>query len=96
MRVIAGKVRGLTLKTIDSDTTRPTRDMVREALFSIISNHIPESHFLDLFAGSGAIGIEALSRGATYAMFVDKNPQCTRVIKENIEKANFSEFVRSV
>lgn len=89
MRVIAGKVRGLTLKTIDSDSTRPTRDMVREALFSILARDIPDSYFLDLFAGSGAIGIEALSRGAAFGMFVDLNPKCTHIIKENLEKAKF-------
>ena len=91
MRVIAGKVRGLTLKTIDSDSTRPTRDMVREALFSILANYVPDSYFLDLFAGSGAMGIEALSRGASFSMFIDLNPKCTRVIKENLEKAKFLE-----
>lgn len=91
MRVIAGKVRGLTLKTIDGDSTRPTRDMVREALFSILANDIPDASFLDLFAGSGAMGIEALSRGAAFSMFVDLNPKCVRVIKENLEKAKFVE-----
>ncbi len=94
MRVIAGKAKGLTLKTIDGDTTRPTRDMVREALFSILTNNIPDSCFLDLFAGSGAIGIEALSRGAKYAMFVDINPKCVHIIKENIDKAKFTDFSR--
>lgn len=91
MRVIAGKVRGLTLKTIDGDSTRPTRDMVREALFSILCNNISGAYFLDLFAGSGAIGIEALSRGAFFSMFVDLNPKCVRVIKENLEKAKFTD-----
>ena len=96
VRVIAGKVRGLTLKTIDSDTTRPTRDMVREALFSILTNNIPDSYFLDLFAGSGAIGIEALSRGAKYVAFVDLNPKCIQVIKENIQKAKFTDYSRNI
>lgn len=91
MRVISGKVRGLALKTIEGNSTRPTRDMVREALFSIIVNHVPGSNFLDLFAGSGAIGIEALSRGAKYSMFIDKNPECIKIIKENLKKANFIE-----
>ena len=91
MRVIAGKVRGLTLKTIDGDSTRPTRDMVREALFSILMNDIPDANFLDLFAGSGAVGIEALSRGAKFSMFVDLNPKCVHVIKENLEKAKFTD-----
>lgn len=91
MRIIAGKKKGLNIKTIDGDSTRPTRDMVREALFSILTNKIYDSRFLDLFAGSGAIGIEALSRGATFAVFTDINYKCVRVIEENITKAGFSE-----
>ena len=87
MRVISGKAKGLTLKTIEGDSTRPTRDMVREALFSIIMNYTKDSDFLDLFAGSGAIGIEALSRGANSCVFIDYNPSCVKVIKENLEKA---------
>ena len=89
MRIIAGKRKGLLIKTIDGDSTRPTRDMVREALFSILTNKIVDCKFLDLFAGSGAIGIEALSRGASESYFSDINPQCIRVIKENIAKAKF-------
>lgn len=92
MRVISGKARGLKLNTIEGDSTRPTRDMVKEALFSILMNEIPNSRFLDLFAGSGAIGIEALSRGADFCMFIDANSKCIKVIKENIEKAKFSEI----
>lgn len=91
MRIIAGKRKGLNIKTIDGDSTRPTRDMVREALFSILTNKIDNSKFLDLFAGSGAIGIEALSRGATFAVFTDINYKCVRVIEENIMKAGFSD-----
>lgn len=91
MRIVAGKRKGLVIKSIDSDSTRPTRDMVREALFSILTNKIMDSKFLDLFAGSGAIGIEALSRGATEAFFADTNPKCIAVIKENLEKAKFNE-----
>ena len=96
MRVVAGKARGLTLETIEGDSTRPTRDVVREALFSILMNYIPDSRFLDLFAGSGAIGIEALSRGAASAMFVDLNSKCTQVIKKNLEKAKFSELAEVI
>jgi 16S rRNA (guanine966-N2)-methyltransferase len=91
MRIIAGKKKGLNIKTIDGDSTRPTRDMVREALFSILTNKIYDSRFLDLFAGSGAIGIEALSRGSIFAVFTDINYKCVRVIEENITKAGFSE-----
>ena len=87
MRVIAGKVRGLTLKTLEGESTRPTRDMVREALFSILINKLPDCTFLDLFAGSGAIGIEALSRGASKAYFCDNNKDAVEIIKANLEKA---------
>lgn len=90
MRIIAGKRKGLLIKTIDGDSTRPTRDMVREALFSILTGRIIDCKFLDLFAGSGAIGIEALSRGAEECYFSDINAQCVRIIKENIEKAQFA------
>ena len=89
MRIIAGKRKGLNIKTIEGESTRPTRDMVREALFSILTSKIPDAKFLDLFAGSGAIGIEAISRGAAEACFSDTNPQCIKIIKENIDKANF-------
>ena len=87
MRVVAGKARGLTLKTLDGETTRPTRDMVRESLFNILSNRITDCVFLDLFAGSGAIGIEALSRGAQKAYFTDLNKESIKIITENIKKA---------
>ena len=87
MRVVSGKVRGLQLKTIESDSTRPTKDMVKEALFSILMSKTPDSIFLDLFAGSGGIGIEALSRGAEKAYFSDNNIECIKVIKDNLTKA---------
>ncbi|MBQ9267861.1 MAG: 16S rRNA (guanine(966)-N(2))-methyltransferase RsmD [Clostridia bacterium] len=90
MRVVAGKARGLTLKTLEGDSTRPTRDMVREALFSILMNQIPGCTFLDLFAGSGAIGIEALSRGAGKAYFGDLNKEAIKVIKANLERARMT------
>ena len=86
MRVVSGKFRGMKLNTIEGDSTRPTRDMVKEALFSIIMNYVPDCTFLDLFAGSGAIGIEALSRGAKEVIFVDNNPKCVKVIIDNVKK----------
>ena len=64
MRVVSGKARGLKLKSIEGDSTRPTKDMVKEALFSMLIDYLPDCEFLDLFSGSGAIGIEAISRGA--------------------------------
>ena len=91
MRVIAGKAKGLTLRTIEGESTRPTRDMVREALFSILIDKVLDCTFLDLFAGSGAIGIEALSRGAGSAYFCDANKACIGIIKANLEKAKMTD-----
>ena len=80
MRVITGKARGVQLKTPDGMNTRPTTDRVKEALFSIIHFDIPGSSVLDLFAGSGQLGIEALSRGALDAVFVDvRDDACSLV-----------------
>lgn len=94
MRVVSGKLRGMKLNTIDGDSTRPTRDIVKEALFSILMNDIEESVFLDLFSGSGAIGIEAISRGAKEAIMIDLNPACVKIIKENVKKAKIEENVK--
>ena len=91
MRVVAGKAKGTQLKTIESYETRPTKDMVREALFSMLYTKVQDATFLDLFAGSGAIGIEALSRGAAKAYFSDINKECVKVINSNIEKTHFAE-----
>lgn len=91
MRVVAGKAKGTVLKTISSNDTRPTKDMVKEALFSIIYGKIQDSVFLDLFSGSGAIGIEALSRGASRAYFSDNNIECIKVIKDNLKKTHFED-----
>lgn len=84
MRVIAGAAKGRKLQTIEGLSTRPTTDRIKETLFNIIAFDLPECNFLDLFSGSGAIGIEALSRGATQAVFVDHNAQCQQVIRENL------------
>lgn len=91
MRVVAGKAKGTQLKTIPSNDTRPTKDMVKEALFSMLYTKVQESIFLDLFAGSGAIGIEALSRGAAKSYFSDSNKECIKVIEENIRKTHFED-----
>lgn len=91
MRIVAGIRRGLTIKSIEGESTRPTRDIVREAVFNILMTRIVDVRFLDFFAGSGAIGIEALSRGAKEAYFSDSNPKCIKVIKENIAKAKFED-----
>lgn len=84
LRVIAGSAKGHKLKTIKGDTTRPTSDRVKESLFNIISQYIPESYVLDLYAGTGNLGIEALSRGAKAAVFVDKSRECADIISENL------------
>lgn len=85
MRVIAGKARRLQLKTITGLDTRPTTDRTKETLFNIINNNIPNSAFLDLFSGSGAIGIEALSRGAKEVYFVENNKAAVQCIRENLK-----------
>jgi len=87
MRVITGKARGVNLKTPDGMQTRPTADRVKEALFSIINFDIPGANVLDLFGGTGQLGIEALSRGAKHATFVDASDNACRLIKENLKRA---------
>ena len=86
MRVITGKARGVTLKTPEGLQTRPTSDRVKEALFSIINFDIPGSRVLDLFGGTGQLGIEALSRGAKSATFVDTGEPACRLIRENLKR----------
>ncbi len=87
MRVITGKARGVTLKTPDGMQTRPTTDRVKEALFSIIQFEIQGANVLDLFGGTGQLGIEALSRGAKRAVFVDFQANACRLIRENLKRA---------
>ena len=84
MRVIAGEKRHLLLKTVDSEAVRPTTDKIKETLFNIIQFKLKDVVFVDLFAGSGAIGIEALSRGAKKAYFVDNNKSAINIINENL------------
>jgi 16S rRNA (guanine966-N2)-methyltransferase len=85
MRVIAGTHRGRTLKAPPGESTRPTSDRVREALFSILGDRVRDARVLDLFAGSGALGLEALSRGASAATFVDDDPKAIAAVKANLE-----------
>lgn len=85
MRVIAGSAKRLQLKTIEGMDTRPTTDRIKETLFNMISAYLADSNFLDLFSGSGAIGIEALSRGAAYAVFVEQNKKAMECIKDNLK-----------
>ena len=86
MRVITGTARGVQLKTPDGMTTRPTADRVKEALFSIIQFEIPGAKVLDLFGGTGQLGIEALSRGAKSAVFVDAGEPACKLIRENLKR----------
>lgn len=86
MRVIAGKARRTQLKTLEGMETRPTTDRIKETLFNMISHGLCDCSFLDLFAGSGGIGIEALSRGAKEAVFVEKNPKAAECIRENLKR----------
>ena len=96
MRVITGKARGTVLKTPDGLHTRPTTDRVKEALFSIIQFDVPGAKVLDLFGGSGQLGIEALSRGAKHAVFVDESDIACKLIKENLRRTKLENDARVV
>ena len=96
MRVIAGSAKGHKLQTIEGLNTRPTTDRIKETLFNIIAFDLPESRFLDLFSGSGAIGIEALSRGADTAVFVEQAAECQKVIAENLTHTKLMERARLI
>lgn len=87
VRVISGSARGLKLNTPGDDRVRPTTDRVKESMFNIVQDWVYDSQVLDLFAGSGALGIEALSRGASQAVFCDNSLDSIKIIKSNIEKA---------
>ena len=91
MRVISGSARGTTLHSIDDINTRPTLDRVKESLFNIIQNQVEDAVVLDLFAGSGAIGIEFLSRGAEKVYFCDKSPKAVDMIKKNLDKTKLKD-----
>ena len=91
MRVITGKARGVQLKTPDGMLTRPTADRVKEALFSIINFDLPGAAVLDLFGGTGQLGIEALSRGAKSAVFVDQREDACRLIRENLKRTRLEQ-----
>ncbi len=94
MRVIAGKARRTQLKTVEGLLTRPTTDRIKETLFNMLQNQLYDSNFLDLFAGSGAIGIEALSRGAKSAVFVENNRSAINCIKSNLKACHIEEQSR--
>jgi 16S rRNA (guanine(966)-N(2))-methyltransferase RsmD len=90
LRVISGTARGRKLKSVPGDTTRPVMDRVKEALFNILADDVIDSNWWDLFGGTGAIGIEALSRGAAFVRFSDLNRAPVETIKENVEHCGFT------
>lgn len=96
MRVISGTARGLRLTSPSGDATRPTLDNVKEAIFSMLFDKADGAKVLDLFAGSGALGIEALSRGAALCVFSDKSKEAVRVIDENLEKSRTKDKARVI
>lgn len=96
MRVIAGTFRGRILKSPPDNKTRPTSDRLRETLFNILAPRIEGSRFLDLCAGTGAIGIEAVSRGALHVTFVDKSRRACALIEENLDKLGVPEDATEV
>lgn len=91
MRIISGLARGTKLYTLEGEHTRPTLDRVKESLFNIIQNNISGSIFLDLFSGSGAIGLEAASRGAKKVILCDNSKAAIQIIRKNIEKTHLEE-----
>lgn len=91
MRVISGTAKGIRLDSLEGNNTRPTLDRVKEALFNILQNDIREANVLDLFSGSGALAIEALSRGAKSCTLCDKSNEAIKIIKKNLEKTKLQE-----
>ena len=87
-RIISGKARGFRLHPVPGDSTRPVTDRVKEALFNILNGDVPGSTLFDLFAGTGSIGIEALSRGAAFVRFIDINRQAYNTVKANLTHTN--------
>lgn len=96
MRVIAGTAKGIQLKTPEGMQTRPTTDRVKEALFSIIQFDLPGASVLDLFGGTGQLGIEAVSRGARSAIEIDSREEACRLIRENVKRAKMDSAIRVI
>jgi 16S rRNA (guanine966-N2)-methyltransferase len=92
MRVVAGRAGGMRLKCPPGDDVRPIPDMAREAIFNILQNLVDEAQALDLFAGSGTMGIEALSRGAERCVFVERSPKVRKFLEENLAHTRLDEF----
>ena len=96
MRVIAGSARGIHLSSRKGNKTRPIQDRIKASLFNILSGIIPDSRVLDMFAGTGAIGIEALSRGAKFCIFIDNDISANQVIKKNLEATRLQDKAQVV
>ena len=94
MRVIAGKYKGRKLNSPDDYSVRPTTDKVKEAMFSILTNELYGARVLDLFAGTGGLGIEALSRGAEYCLFADSSRRSLEILRSNLEHCKVAEEIR--
>lgn len=91
MRIITGRARGTHLYTLEGDATRPTSERAKEAVFSMLQFELAGRSVLDLFAGSGQMGLEAISRGASMAVLVDASPKAVDIIKKNVQKTHFEE-----
>ena len=96
VRIIAGTARGRKIETLEGMETRPTLDRVKEAVFGSLQFRIPYARVLDLFAGSGNLGLEAISRGAKRVVLNDRNPACVAIIRRNIETLGFSDAARTM
>jgi len=94
MRIITGSAKGVRLETLEGENTRPTSERIKEAVFSAIQFEVEGCRVLDLFAGSGQMGLEALSRGAESCMFIDSSPEAIAIVKKNIDKAKFTDRCR--
>lgn len=96
MRVVGGKARGMRLLSVPGEGTRPITDRVKTALFGVLGDRVQGARVLDLFAGTGSVGIEALSRGATRVVFVDRSPKALRVLRENLRRTGLEEGAQVV
>lgn len=96
LRIVGGLFRGRVLKTPNTDTTRPTTSMLREAVFNICAGYIDNARFLDLFAGSGAMGIEAISRGAAFSTLIELDPKALECIQANVKLLDISSQVKVI
>jgi 16S rRNA (guanine966-N2)-methyltransferase len=96
MRVISGTYRGLRLKTLKGGSLRPTSDRMRETLFDVLGDRIRDARFLDAYAGSGAVGIEALSRGAAHVVFLEQHRQAAEIIRQNLRSLGLTSGFRVI